>query len=404
MVAPRALVAGGSLGGLLAGNLLLRAGWDVTIHERVAGPLDGRGAGLATHRELHEILWRAGVPRDAALGVWVDLRRVVDRQGGVVGELPLRQCFTGWSRLYQLLLDAFPAERRVAGNGVVSFTDHPDHVNVKLANGTRRDVELLVAADGIRSSIRAKLAPAVQPQYAGYVAWRGLVDERVLPPHVHRALFEEFAFCLPDREQMLGYPVAGAHDDITPGRRRYNFVWYRPADEATELARLCTDATGKVHEGAIPPPLIRAEVVAELRQAARDLLSPEFAAIVAHTPDPFFQPIYDVEAPRMAFGRVALLGDAAFVARPHCGMGVTKAAADAVELVDALAATDNDIAAALAIYDKARVAFGYKVVAHARHLGAYMQAQLKSEHERAMAERYRTPEAVMRETAIPLVD
>jgi hypothetical protein len=47
------------------------------------------------------------------------------------------------------------------------------------------------------------------------------------------------------------------------------------------------------------------------------------------------------------------------------------------------------------------VEFGRKIVAHARHLGAYMQAQLRTDHERDMAERYRTPEAVMKETAVP---
>jgi 2-polyprenyl-6-methoxyphenol hydroxylase-like FAD-dependent oxidoreductase len=101
----------------------------------------------------------------------------------------------------------------------------------------------------------------------------------------------------------------------------------------------------------------------------------------------------------MAFDRVALLGDAAFVARPHCGMGVTKAAGDAMALVKALRAHDT-VPAALEGYSAERVQVGAAIVQHARHLGAYMQAQLKDETDRQMAERYRTPEAVMRETAV----
>lgn len=101
----------------------------------------------------------------------------------------------------------------------------------------------------------------------------------------------------------------------------------------------------------------------------------------------------------MSFGRVALLGDSAFVARPHCGMGVTKASDDAAELLEQI--TQHGIVDGLQAYSRSRVAFGHRIVQHARHLGAYMQAQLLTEQERKMAEQYRTPEAVMRETAVP---
>lgn len=60
----------------------------------------------------------------------------------------------------------------------------------------------------------------------------------------------------------------------------------------------------------------------------------------------------------------------------------------------------ESVSAALEAYSAERVQVGQAVVEHARHLGAYMQAQLKSEEDREMAERYRTPEAVMRETAV----
>ncbi len=82
-------------------------------------------------------------------------------------------------------------------------------------------------------------------------------------------------------------------------------------------------------------------------------------------------------------------------------MGVTKAAGDALAIVDALA-RHATVEEALADYSERRCRFGASIVQHARHLGAYMQAQLKSEEERDMAELYRTPEAVMRETAVPV--
>ena len=198
---------------------------------------------------------------------------------------------------------------------------------------------------------------------------------------------------------MLGYPVAGPENDMRPGHRRYNFVWYRPADEATELRRLLTDAQGKHYPLGIPPGLVHPDVVREVRTAAETVLAPQFAEVVRLTPQPFFQPIYDLETPRAAFGRVALLGDAAFVARPHVGAGVTKAASDAQALADALGAYGHDVEAALTAYERPRLAQGAAIIARARHLGTYMQAQLKTVEERRLAEKHRTPEAVMTETA-----
>ena len=89
-------------------------------------------------------------------------------------------------------------------------------------------------------------------------------------------------FCLPPGEQCLGYPVAGPDNDLRPGHRRYNVVWYRPADEKAELQRLLTDDSGTTHTISIPPPLIRGEGIAHMRAAAERLLAPQFREIVRH--------------------------------------------------------------------------------------------------------------------------
>jgi 2-polyprenyl-6-methoxyphenol hydroxylase-like FAD-dependent oxidoreductase len=129
------------------------------------------------------------------------------------------------------------------------------------------------------------------------------------------------------------------------------------------------------------------------------VLAPQFNEMVSLCEQPFLQPIYDLEVPRMAFGRVAILGDAAFVARPHVGAGVAKAAQDALTLAQALDA-NADAEAALKQFERARVGPGERIIARARHLGAYVQADLKSEAEREYAARHRTPEAVLAETAM----
>src|SRR5436309_2386746 len=133
-----------------------------------------------------------------------------------------------------------------------------------------------LAADGIRSTVRQQYLPDVAPRYAGYTAWRGLIAESAFPKALHAALFEDFAFCLPDNEQMLGYPVAGPDNDLRPANRRYNFVWYRPASEERELPRLLTDDSGRTHVLSIPPPLIARDVIATMRADAERVLAPQF--------------------------------------------------------------------------------------------------------------------------------
>src|SRR5207237_9256508 len=143
----------------------------------------------------------------------------------------------------------------------------------------------------------------------------------------------------------------------------------------------------KVWPDGIPPPLVRGEVLAQARRAAHEVLAPQFAEMVEKTESLFSQPIFDLESHHLAFGRVALLGDAAFVARPHCGMGVTKAGGDAMALRDELHSSD-DVREALERYNATRVPFGAEVVHHAQKLGAYLGGSDAED-----ARRHHTPEA-----------
>jgi len=210
-------------------------------------------------------------------------------------------------------------------------------------------------------------------------------------------MFMDMTFCLPPGEQCLGYPVAGPDNELREGQRRYNVVWYRPADEATELPALLTDRNGVANSISIPPPLIRPEPIAAMRAAAERLLAPQFRKIVRLIDEPILQPIYDLESPRLAFGRVAIIGDAAFVARPHVAAGVSKAADDAAALAAALDAEDVEVA--LRRFEAQRLPENKKIIERARHLGAYLQATQTAE-ERARSARHSIPQAVLAETAV----
>jgi len=370
----RVLVVGGSLGGLLAANLLLRAGHELTLLEKAPGSLDGRGAGIVTHRPLVDALRAAGAVVDDTLGVAVAQRVALDALGQVQARLDCPQVLTSWSRLYSLLLDALPPERCLRGHSVSTIEQDADGVRVTCAGGEHFEADLLVASDGIRSTVRAALAPEVQPCYAGYLAWRGVCDEARLSTHTRETLFGHFGFGLPPGEQMIGYPVAGAANSTRPGQRRYNFVWYRPADEAVELRRLMTDGEGVHHAGGIPPQRVNPLEIERMRDAAHRLLAPQWAEVVDRTEQPFLQPIFDLSSDRLAFGRVALMGDAAFVARPHVGMGVTKAGEDALALARAIA-QHGATPAALRSFEASRLGPGSAVVERGRRLGAYLQSR-----------------------------
>jgi 2-polyprenyl-6-methoxyphenol hydroxylase-like FAD-dependent oxidoreductase len=342
-------------------------------------------------------LRRLGLATDA-LGVQIATRKILDREGRVTEEFHCPQVLTAWERVYRLLRDAFPPDQYHRGRGLAGFEPGANSVLARFSDGETIEADLLVGADGIRSTVRQQALPSAPPLYAGYCAWRALIAEDAFPPDTHRDLFEYMTFTLPPGEQFLGYPVAGPDNDLRPGKRRYNIVWYRPADEKTKLQWLLTDERGTTHAVSIPPPLIRREAIAEMRADAERLLGPQFRQIVRLIEEPILQPIYDLESPHMAFGRVAILGDAAFVARPHVAAGVSKAADDAAALVQALQA-EPDVPAALERYEAARVAENYRIIERARHLGAYLQAT-QTQEERERAGQHSTDGAVIAETAV----
>ena len=396
--AGRAIVIGGSVSGLLAGLMLRKSGWDVNVYERVDSELAGRGAGIVAQPELIARLDRLGL-NTQGLGVEASTRKLFDASGRLMHTCEIPHVLTAWERVYRLLHDAFPDQHYHRGVGLVRFAQTENAVGVEFSNGERAEADLLVGADGIRSTVRQFCLPDVAPLYSGYVAWRALIAESDFPPDIHRELFHCLSFCLPPGEQFLGYPVTGPEDGpLRPGHRRYNIVWYRPAEERTKLQWLLTDERGVKHPISIPPPLIRRDAIAEMRADAERLIAPQLLTIARLIKDPILQPIYDLESPRLAFGRVAIIGDAAFVARPHVAAGVAKAADDAGALVAALAA-EPDVVAALKRFEAERLPIGRRIIERARYLGGYLQATQTTE-ERARSARHATAQAVLTETAV----
>jgi len=385
------------MSGLFAAAFLRQKGWDADVYERSMVELVGRGAGITTHPELLDALRQSGAgTRD--LGVQVEKRIALDRDGRVIAEKYLPQILTSWDRLQRLLRETIDAPRYHLGHTFERVEQDGSGVVVHFAGGHSERADILIGSDGIRSSVRAQVAPAIQPIYSGYYIWRGAPNEADLKPHTRESIFPYFAFFLPQQQQIIGYPIAGLNNDLRFGHRRYNFIWYRVGDAHT-LREMCVDENGHQHEYSVPPPLIRKDLIAQMRADAGAVMPPQFLDCLSQM-RPFFTPIYDFSTPQLVFGRVALVGDAASSARPHMGFGMAKAGGDTQALAEALGSHD-DIDAGLAAYNRIRQPIGERIMLHGRKLGTHLGVNLRTDEERAMWKLLQDDRAMMDWIAVP---
>jgi 2-polyprenyl-6-methoxyphenol hydroxylase-like FAD-dependent oxidoreductase len=394
----RAVIIGGSMSGLFSAAFLRQIGWDVDVYERSSAELIGRGAGITGHPELFQALEASGAGTKD-LGVEVSKRVAIDRDGRVIDERPLRQILTSWDRLQRLLRATIDDGHYHLGRNFKHVDQDERGVRVQFADGLVEHADILIGGDGIRSSVRGQMAPEVQPIYAGYYIWRGAPNEADLAPKTLRTIYPLFTFYLPSHQQVIGYPIAGFNDDLTPGKRRYNVIWYRVAD-AAQLREMCVDENGRQHEYSVPPPLVRKDLIAQMHADAGEIMPEVLFDCVMKVRQPFFTPIYDFTAPAIVFDRVVLVGDAAANARPHMGFGMAKAGTEAQALAKHLRDHDN-IDAALKAYNAERQPIGNNIVLHGRKLGCHLGVDLKTEEDRRMHDLLQSDSAMLDWIAVP---
>lgn len=394
----RAVIIGGSMSGLFSAAFLRQIGWDVDVYERSPVELVGRGAGITTHPELLEALEASGAGTKE-LGVPVTKRMAIDRNGRVTEERHLPQILTSWDRLQRLLRETIDPAHYHLGWTFERVEQDERGVRVYFSGDRVEEADILVGGDGIRSSVRGQVAPELQPVYAGYYIWRGTPNEADLAPRTLKEIFPYFTFYLPPQQEIITYPIAGFDNDLRPGRRRYNFIWYRVAD-ADQLREMNIDENGRQHEFSVPPPLIRKELIRQMQADAREIMPEVMLDCVMKMPQPFITPIYDFTAHRIVFGRVAMVGDAAANARPHMGFGVAKAGGDAQALARALR-DHEDVDRALEAYNAERQPIGNAIVLHGRKLGTHMGVNLKTEEDRRMHALLQSDGAMLDWIAVP---
>jgi len=352
------------MGGLFTGIALARSGHDPTIYERSAGALESRGGGIVAQQNIRQFLSDHDIVDPAAITTRSHERRFLTESGDVERAVSETMVFTSWDALYRQLRDAFPDEQYRTGTTVTAVS--PETATATIDAETERTADLVVAAEGGQSTTRAQLYPDVEPAFASYVAWRGVVDEAALPAACVEAFDGTFIFYQGADQLILAYFIPGPDGETEPGSRRLNWVWYDTLDDRDRRA-IFTDTSDTERRFSVSPGRLRDPV--RQRQCDRAAtLPPVFETLVGETPDLFVQAIYDLTVPAMVAGRACLLGDGAFVARPHTAAGTAKAAGDATALADALA-NRGSVDDALATWDHTRTEYGTTLVARGKQMG-----------------------------------
>ncbi|MEV5884813.1 FAD-dependent monooxygenase [Streptomyces sp. NPDC052020] len=339
-----AVVVGGGIGGLAAAIGLCRIGWEVTVVER-SPVLADAGAGISLHANGIRALDVLGVGaevRAAARPQYTGGTRVPDggwlaRMDGAALERELGTPIVGIPRavLHRLLRAALPPGCLVTGAEVTTaeLRTDPGRVRVSLEDGAL-EADLVVAADGVGSRLRAQLFPRHPgPVYSGSTVLRAITEHPV-----------ELAT---DFELTWGKGAEFGHIAFTDGRAEWHAVLNAPP--------------GVRHENAL----------AVLRRRFAAWHDPIPALLDATRPDSVLHhDIHELVTPLPAFaaGRIALLGDAAHAMTPHLGQGACQALEDAVTLASALA-TERTVGAALARYDTERRPRSQYVARAARQAG-----------------------------------
>lgn len=372
MTWPRVVIAGGSIGGLTAGLLLRDLGCDVDIYERSASPLEDRGVGIVvlpiTERYFTE---QAASPRRVSLELehWT----YVDAAGTVLDAASVGIRLTAWGTIYRALLEAFGEDRYHLDHEVVAFDEGSGAVAAHLADGSSVEGDLLVFADGLSSTGRQLLLPALRPSYAGYVAWRGTTPEAALSVSARRDLADAMIYQVLDGGHILVYAIPDRRGRTEPPHRSMNFVWYRNYPTGGPYEDLMRGRDGVRRTTTMPPGTISEEHVAEMRGLARQTVAPTLLEVVLGCGQPLIQAVFELESPRIVFGRACLIGDAAATLRPHVAAGQAKACADAWALRDALAASAGDVDGALAAWEPIQLDVAHHAASRSREMGIASQ-------------------------------
>jgi 2,6-dihydroxypyridine 3-monooxygenase len=364
----RAVVIGGSIGGLTVALLLRSLGFSVDVYERSSAPLSGRGSGIVLQPDT--VRWFTERSRQplSALNTSTRYVQYLNRDRGVDHREERTHHYTAWGTFYRALLADLGSEHYHLGEYACGFSQTAQTVTVQFTGGRTATADLAVFADGIGSTARQRFDPDAALHYSGYVGWRGTHPLRSLSTSTREVLRDAITFDVPVDSHVTMYPIPG-EEGTGPEHQLMNYVWYRNVAEGPALTELLLDKRGTPGLTSVPPGLVQDHFIKWLKDSAAEQLSASVAEVLIVTEQPYLQVVSDVKSNRMAQGRVALIGDAACAARPHAAAGTAKAAADAWALAHALDDSGGDVAAALAKWEPAQLELSDSLMRRAIAMG-----------------------------------
>ena len=368
----RAVIVGGSIGGLTTALLLRDLGFAVDVFERTPGALSGRGGGIVLQPDTVRWFTERSTQHPEKLHTSTNWVQYLDSDDRVLDRDRRTWTYTSWGTFYRALLADLGTDGYHLGEFACGFDQDEHGATVRFVSGRRETADLVVFADGITSTARARLDPAAQLRYSGYVGWRGTVPEHELTDGTRELLGDAISYSVVPHSHITLYPIPG-ESGTGPRDRLMNYVWYRNVPAGPELAEMLIDKRGIPGTVSLHPGQVQDRYVDEMRAAAAAMLAPAAAEVVTATATPYIQVVSDVRSSRMADGRVALIGDAACAARPHAAAGTAKAAADAWTLADALEAADGDVAGALRKWEPSQLELSARLLDRVVDMGERSQ-------------------------------
>lgn len=368
----RALVIGGSIGGLTTALLLRRLGFDTEVFERTPTNLDGRGGGIVLQPDTLRWFVECSRQHPETVSTSTHYVQYLGPDNSVVHREEAPWSYTSWGTFYRALLTDFGTAHYHLGEYAAGFDQDADGVEVRFTSGRRERADLVVFADGITSPSRRRISPESRLEYSGYVGWRGTVPERDVTAETFALLRDSISYSFGPHTHINVYPIPSPDGGLAEGTRLLNYVWYRNVSEGHALDELMTDKRGFIAGVSLHPGQVQDRFVDEMRSAAEQMLAPAAAEVVLRTEQPYLQAVYDVGAHQMAMGRVALVGDAASAARPHAAAGTAKAAANAWALHDALSES-SDVAEALAKWEPGQLELAQRLLRRVKEMGTRSQ-------------------------------
>jgi 2-polyprenyl-6-methoxyphenol hydroxylase-like FAD-dependent oxidoreductase len=356
-------VIGGSLAGLTLALACAKHGLSVRVYERAILRTNG-GDSLSVDLPALEKTTGHDPRENPKLPVVLAYR---DRH------------LTTWPALYAWLSDKVEKSLSIfleRGRNLTSVLDLGDSVQLNFSDGTQSDADVVIGADGYASTVRHALAPeAPHARYAGYVVWRGLVEESKLQQPVALASDQGLWIDFVEGYRLVAAVLPGRNGSLEVGQRQITFAWFEEGRHELLRQKECLDAKNHV-VGTLGRDKIDAAIRQDLSQRIKQVWPEVWAEAVAlgvQSKEALSgSPIAEYQPVRLAKGRLAIIGDAAHAVSPMTGSGFASSVEDAATLSQMLAEklADESVAEALTRYDLARLPYSRRLLASSMHASA----------------------------------